>query len=109
MLRFEWNEEKNQGNIIKHGIDFETAIAIFKDSDIFEWHDVDHSGYNKVGEWEDRYAALGWVNNVLYIVYTIREQKNDEVIRIISARKALQPEIKKYEEWVRSRHRGELL
>jgi uncharacterized protein len=31
MVRFEWDEKKNQSNFVKHGIDFQTAQLIFDD------------------------------------------------------------------------------
>ncbi len=48
-MRFEWDEEKNKGNIIKHGISLEAATAVFNDPQLYEWHDVAHSGFNKYG------------------------------------------------------------
>ena len=96
-MRFEWDEKKNQGNLKKHGISLETATAVFNDPQIYEWHDVAHSGPNRYGEWEDRYIALGWVDRVLFVVYTVRGR--DEIIRMISARKARKLEIELYEDW----------
>ena len=103
-MRFEWNEEKNQINIAKHGISLESATAVFNDPDIYEWHDVKHSGYNGIGEWEDRYIAMGWVNKVLFVVYTVRERDHEEIIRLISARRAMRHEVKEYFNWVESRY-----
>jgi uncharacterized DUF497 family protein len=31
MLRFEWDDSKNESNIEKHGIDFNTASRVFDD------------------------------------------------------------------------------
>ena len=97
--QYEWNEKKNQENLIKHGITLEAATAIFKDPMVYEFHDMKHSGYNKYGDWEDRYIAIGCVNKVLFVVYTIRRTVTNEVYRIISARKATSMEIKLYENW----------
>lgn len=96
---YEWEEEKNQRNIRKHGISLETATAIFDDPMLYEYHDKVHSGYNKVGVWEDRYIALGWLNKILYVVYTVRQKDGKEVTRMISARKATPEEKKRYEDW----------
>ena len=93
---FEWNDEKNQVNIVKHGISFEVAIQIFQDPFRIDWYDEAHSGLNKYGVWEDRYIAIGYVEDILYVVYTVRERDNDEVIRIISARPAVGDEINHY-------------
>ena len=97
-MRFEWNEEKNQDNIKKHGISLEAATAIFNDPSRYEFYDVEHSGYNESEVWEDRFITLGWVNRVLFVVYVVRG-KNTEIIRMISARKATKSEIKLYEDW----------
>ena len=100
-MKFEWDEEKNQGNIIKHGISLEMATAVFNDPQLYEWHDEAHSGYNKYGVWEDRYIALGWLGRVLFVVYTVRG-RDEEIIHMISARKARKTEINLYEDWCRS-------
>lgn len=95
-LVFEWDEGKNQGNIIKHGISFEIAMKVFQDPYRIDWYDEENSGFNKYGDWEDRYIALGYVGDVLYVVYTVRERNDEDVIRIISARPAVGVEIADY-------------
>ena len=82
LLKFEWDEDKNQLNLEKHGIDFETAILVFNDSQRIEIYDVEHSIE------EDRYNTIGMVNDVLFVVYTERK----EYIRLISARLATKKE-----------------
>ncbi len=47
---------------------------------------------------EDRYIALGWVERVLFVVYTVRG-KDEDIIHMISARKARKLEIELYEDW----------
>lgn len=78
LLKFEWDEDKNQLNLKKHGIDFETAMLVFNDLQRIEIYDVEHS-IN-----EDRYNTIGMVNDVLFVVYTERKEN----IRLISARLA---------------------
>ncbi len=95
-MLFEWDEEKNQINVSKHGIDFRIAVKVFDDQYLFDVYDEEHSGYNKYGMWEDRYIALGYVDNVLYVVYTVKERNNEDIIRLISARNAEEPEIRAY-------------
>lgn len=95
---FEWDQEKNDGNVIKHGISFEVAMLVWQDPYRIDWYDEDNSGYNKYGIWEDRYIAIGYVEDVLYVVYTMRERDNKEVVRIISARPAVGDEINDYVE-----------
>lgn len=90
-LEFEWDDEKNEINKQKHHIDFETAAWVFYDNNHLEIYDENHSID------EDRYIAIGMVGKltiVLYVVYTPRE--NENVIRIISARKATKKEREEY-------------
>ena len=77
-MKFEWDEEKDRTNQIKHGISFETAALVFADEERIEYFDKLHSFD------EDRYIVLGCVHGILYVVYTMRE----EAARIISARMA---------------------
>ena len=69
---------KNQLNLRKHGINFETAMLVFNDLQRIEIYDIEHSIH------EDHYNTIGMVNDVLFVVYT--ERKNN--IRLISARLA---------------------
>lgn len=85
-MTFEWDDEKNKKNIAKHGISFETARFIFDDEYRIEIYDVDNSID------EDRYNTIGLVNDVLFVVYTER----NENIRLISARLATERERRIY-------------
>ena len=85
-ILFEWDEGKNQQNIQKHGLSFETAAKVFDDIMRIEIFDEIHSTD------EDRYITIGLVNKVILVVYTMR--KNN--IRIISARIANQLEKELY-------------
>ena len=78
-MRFEWDEDKNQRNFEKHGIDFETAMLVFNDMQRIEIYDFEHSTE------EDRYNTIGMVNDVLFVVYTERKDN----IRLISAERSL--------------------
>jgi uncharacterized DUF497 family protein len=49
-------------------------------------------------EGEGRLHAIGYVNRVLLVEHTVREEGLDAIIRIISARKATPAEWKLYEE-----------
>lgn len=93
---FEWDERKNQSNISKHGIAFEDARFAFADR--FAITRVDHS------EQEPRWQIMGHIGSVLLVlaVYTQRTDDNEEIIRIISARKATSGEKRKYEKgtWI---------
>ena len=77
-LVFEWDDEKNQIILSKHGVDFTDAAQIFFDDNRIERRDEEHS------DDEDRWQVIGMVNEILFVVYTER----GENIRLISARKA---------------------
>ncbi|MDO4961213.1 MAG: BrnT family toxin [Eubacteriales bacterium] len=85
-MQFEWDEEKEQKNIRKHGIDFSTAALVFGDDNRIELYDESHSFD------EDRYITIGMVNNILTVVYTVRT----DAYRIISARIATNAEKEEY-------------
>lgn len=85
-LIFEWDEDKNQINKEKHGIDFNIAIHVFEDADRIEIYDIEHSIE------EDRYNTIGLVHDVLFVVYTERKDR----LRIISARLATAAERRLY-------------
>ena len=70
----EWDETKNQRNIKKHGISFQTAALVFADEERIEYFDKLHS------QDEERYVILGCVQGILYVVYTMR----NECTRLIS-------------------------
>jgi len=77
-MDFEWDSEKNNANITKHGIDFEFAKEIF--SGIWLSKPDNRRDYG-----ENRFIALGVLGEfVLLAVYTIRGEK----IRLISVRRA---------------------
>ncbi|MCQ2602051.1 MAG: BrnT family toxin [Treponema sp.] len=89
-IRFEWDPKKAEVNIIKHGVPFEEAQTVFYDPNALLIADPDHS------DGEDRFIILGISNKskVLVVCHCYRE--NDDVIRIISARKATTNEKKQY-------------
>lgn len=91
-VRFEWDENKGRSNRAKHGIDFETAARAFEDPNLLIYKDrIDESG-------EQRWAALGLVAaQVLMVAHVYRSTQNDEeIIRIVSARKAGPAERREY-------------
>jgi len=99
-VRYEWDEAKNRPNQQKHtGISFELAALVFEDECCLIGQDrVDEAG-------EQRWHALGEVRiepeitAVLLVVYAYRENDHgEEVIRIISARRAEKHEIRRYHE-----------
>jgi len=92
-MRFEWDEAKNRSNQAKHGLSFETATLVFDDPQQLSVQDRYEGS-------EERWQTLGLVGGavVILVAHTWREQDDDEVIRIISARKATRQERVRYEQ-----------
>jgi uncharacterized protein len=89
-MRFEWDDNKNRTNIAKHKVSFETAISVFDDQHAISIQD-------RFVEGEERWQTLGMVAGLLYLVaHTWLSEEGDEVIRIISARKAEPTERRAY-------------
>jgi uncharacterized protein len=91
MIRFEWDAQKNSNNRKKHGIDFETAKLIFDDPFCITFIERESGG-------EERWHAIGSLEGIIIIVvvHTYLDDGSDEVIRIISARRATRHERKLY-------------
>ena len=89
-LYFEWNLDKNASNKKKHGVSFEEAKTVFSDSFARLIADPDHS------QEEDRFILLSTSieSNLLIVCQCIRDE---ESVRIISARRADKKERKAYE------------
>ena len=89
-MKFEWDDAKATTNIEKHGVSFEEAVEVFYDPKAIEKFDVFHSAE------EDRFVLIGLSSRrLLSVVYAERE---NEIIRIISARKATKLEQNEYEQ-----------
>ncbi len=88
-ITFEWDENKLNRNLKKHGVDFEEAKTIFNDPLGITISDPVHSIE------EDRYLDVGLSSKgrILVVWYT---ERNDN-IRIIGCRKAIRSERKIYE------------
>jgi len=91
-ITFEWDKAKESFNRRKHGISFEEAQTVFIDEHALLIHDPDHS------EDEDRFILLGLSMRLRLLVVCHSYRKSDEVIRIISARKATKDETRQYGE-----------
>ncbi len=92
-VRFEWDENKNRTNIAKHGIEFADVAPVFDDPLSLTVPDDAVDG-------ERRYRTIGAaLNGVVLVAHTLREiSRNDDLVRIISARYATSSERKAYEE-----------
>lgn len=93
MMGFEWDENKNRINQQKHGISFKEAATVFYDSAAILFDDPEHS------EEEDRFLILGISQNEKLCIVSHCYRGDDDIIRIISARKATKSETETYTEW----------
>jgi uncharacterized DUF497 family protein len=81
---FEWNEIKNQRNIEKHGVDFNDAWTAFNDIHAIVEIDYEHSFS------EERQILIGFAEEqkLLFVCFCERSDDENELLRLISARKA---------------------
>jgi hypothetical protein len=93
-MQFKWDENKHLSNVFKHSVTFKDACHIFSDKSILTLHDKSHSFD------EDRWISLGVTNmgKILVVVHTFAFIEGEELVRIISARKANSREHKIYYE-----------
>ncbi len=85
-MRFEWNETKRRTNIRDHGIDFAGLEPLFEGETVLILDDrFDYGEY--------RFITFGLLNGVVLVV---AHTETDDVIHIISARKATKYEEKRY-------------
>ena len=90
LLRFEWDIKKAASNLRKHGVSFEEAETVFLDEEAILIPDEEHSGE------EDRFIVLGLSYQLRMLVVCHCYRESDELIRIISARKANKGEQMQY-------------
>ena len=91
-MEFEWDANKSTLNLREHGVRFEDAARVFLDPNRIEAFD------GREAHGEDRWKTVGLVEPALLaVVYTVRE-KDGEIIRLISARKADAHERAQYRE-----------
>jgi uncharacterized protein len=85
---YQWDKNKAETNLNKHGIDFADAVSVFSDDLAITAPDQQFG--------EERFITIGLdaFGRVLVIVYTCRSQS----IRLISARPATRQERRQYEE-----------
>lgn len=93
--RFSWDANKARSNERKHGVSFEEAQTVFFDEEALFMADPDHSAN------EERFLLLG-LSAKLRIVLVCHGVREEEEIRIISARKGTKKERRQYEERVKA-------
>lgn len=97
MSYFEWDPKKNRDNWRKHGLSFDEAAELFTSgSDFLEIYDAVHS-YD-----EDRFIAIGAIRSgIIVVVFT---EALEDVIRVVSARRATRSEFGHFRQYQGSSH-----
>lgn len=93
-MKFEWDEQKNRQNISKHGLDFKDAVRVFSQPMLIQFDG--REDYD-----EDRYVGLGLLEG--RVVAIIFAEPDSATIRIISLRKALSYERRRFEQYLKNR------
>jgi hypothetical protein len=89
VAKVEWDPRKDLANQAKHGISFREASVLFTSGeDYLELFDAAHSVE------EDRFVAIGPITRGLMLV--VWTERDDDVVRIIRARRATPPERRRY-------------
>ena len=86
-MRYEWDDSKNRANIRKHGIDFMDVPAMFQHPMVTFLDQKQYYG-------EERWIGIGILRTLSAVV--VFTEPNENIIRIISARKATKYEEKIY-------------
>jgi len=93
-MQFTWDDDKNQENLRRHGLDFADARQVFESPLLARLNYREEYG-------EDRWQGIGLLQGrVVVIVFTDR---TPQIIRIISLRKANRNERRAYEAWLQNR------
>jgi uncharacterized protein len=93
-MNFEWDEQKKELNIERHGFDFADAYRIFDSPMVVDLDERRDYG-------EDRWIGTGLLDKrVVVVVFT---EPDRETTRIISLRKALSHERRRYEQYLKNR------
>ena len=93
-MRLEWDEQKNQANIRKHGMDFADAWEVFTVPMLVAIDEREEYG-------EERWIGIGLLRT--FVVVVVYVERSKDVIRVISLRKALSHERKEYERILQDR------
>lgn len=95
-MLFSWDPRKAERNLKKHDVSFEIAQTVFDDP--FHLSVLDERGHG-----EERWVTIGRSasQRTLVVVHTYHvTEGHQEIVRIISARKATRREVKQYEEGI---------
>ena len=90
MAGFEWNVEKARRNLAKHGVAFEDAALVWDDP-------LYVVRFDRIEDGEERWHALGRAFGVVVLLVVHVFPADDDVIRVVSARRATKGERRVYE------------
>ncbi len=93
-VRYEWDPRKSRSNKTKHGVSFEEARTAFLDENARLIPDAEHS------EEEDRFILMGMSIELRVLVVCHCYRESDQLVRIISARRANTSERRQYAEYL---------
>jgi uncharacterized DUF497 family protein len=91
-IKFSWDERKNTSNKKKHGLSFQEAVTVFHDENARLIPDPSHSLE------EDRFILLGISSKLRVLIVCHCYREKEQLVRIISARKATRQEKQQYED-----------
>lgn len=98
-LAFEWDSQKAESNLKKHGISFEEAITIFQDEVLTT---EDSSAYGELREIS--FGRLGGGGPGSAVIVCVIHTDREDRVRIISARKATAQERRHFDVYFRKTH-----
>ena len=87
-MRFAWDERKADANARKHGVNFEEASTVFLDPLALIVEDPGHPENARI-------IGLSAARRILLVVFV---ERDEDALRLISARRATQHERRRYEE-----------
>jgi uncharacterized DUF497 family protein len=91
-VNFEWDEEKRQSNVSKHGLDFTDAWEVFEGPMLTGLDEREDYG-------EERWIGIGLLRGLVVVI--VFAERGEDTIRVISLRKGLKHERIKYEQAIR--------
>jgi len=94
-MQFEWDENKRCENIAKHGLDFADAWQLFENQMLI-WSD------NRFDYGEDRWIGIGVMQTAAVVAILAFTERDPDIVRVISLRKAKKHEKEKYERTIRN-------
>jgi uncharacterized protein len=76
-MRYEWDENKNDSNLEKHGLSFETASLVFDDPNAL-------SIPNRIENGEERWQTIGMIENIVIVMvahtFKLETESQEEII-----------------------------